>query len=287
MLRNEILTPVESKSFMRALQLAAPRIKMKVSCFHTERVIRTRRVTDSDGNAHTERYTKWVKVETFAADRDRTFRSWADTSGDLPSVFSLQNLRQDLQRSGVGETKTDADLEASQFPPGKDEQSVDVLVPKSRVLKVMLSSSYEADDAATEDHLLNEEKMFKAKHCMRDKQMAFKEELLIPGYQPSIMIVEGKRPSQLTQFWYCFWTMLLCSWAYRMWVESQISRVEWHLKKVVSIGDLQGEIERDSSAPIVRSDTLRFVSAFDGSVPIAVPVPQENDATASSVALAV
>ena len=274
-LKNRV-TPSDSKSLMCALQIAAPRIKMKVSCYHMETRHRTRSVTDSKGKSHNEHYTERVKVETFAADRDKTFRSWADVSGDLPSVFSDQNL----QRSSSGETKTD--LEASQFPPGKDEQQqqkqnrVEVFVPKFRVLQVMLSSSYEAYDAATKSHLLIEEETFCAEHRGKDNEMDFVEELLIQGHQPSIMIIDGKRPAQLTQFWYTFWTMLFCSWGYRMWVESLSSRVEWHLKKIVSIGDLQCEIERDSSAPIVRSDTLRFVSAFDCNIPIAESVQQEH-----------
>ena len=62
-------------------------------------------------------------------------------------------------------------------------------------------------------------------------------------------------------------------------MESLSTRVEWHLKKIVSIGDLQSEMDRDSSAPsapIGRSDTLRYVSAFDSNIPIAEAV-QEHD----------
>eukprot|EP00946_MAST-07B_sp_MAST-7B-sp1_P000626 g626.t1 len=244
---------------------------MKVSCYHMERREETRDVVDSEGRHDTETITKHVRIDTFAAERDKTFRSWADASGDIPNVFSDQNL----QRSSGCETKTD--LEACQFPPGKDKQNgVDVFVPKFRMLKVTLSSSYEAYDAATKSHLLMEEEAFCAEHRGKDKEMDFVEEIVIPGHRHAIMIIDGKKPAQLTEFWYIFWTFLFCSWVYRMWVESLSTRVEWHLKKIVSIGDLQSEMDRDSSAPIGRSDTLRYVSAFDCNIPIAEAV-QEHD----------
>ena len=70
---------------------------------------------------------------------------------------------------------------------------------------------------------------------------------------------------------YVWATLLFACWPYRMWVESLTSRVTWDLRKIVSIRDLQAQLQ-----PLLQRATT-YVSAYSVGIPIAEPVPDKAE----------
>ena len=194
--------------FMQRLQKAAPIIEMHVDCYHYETRHHTRTVTDSDGNTTTESYTTEEKVTTHTARRNKTFRSWADCSGALPDVYHASNMREVAeQKEESFEQKSSSSSTSSTLQPSPPE--VRVYVPRTRILKVKLNKSVRAHDVDTEIHLENEKRTFKAAHRWRDVHMEYTEKLIVPGYTPRTMIVDGPKPVFLEANTYWWATLLL------------------------------------------------------------------------------
>jgi hypothetical protein len=232
-----------SQKFQESLQRARPDITMHVECYHYE--TRTRTYTDSKGRRRTR--TERVKVVTYTGRRNKTFCSWADASGNLPT-FETAAIR------SVGASA------------------------KTRIMKIKNIKSYEPLDAATEAHFAREASAFKAANRHRDVHMSYSESFFIPGFVSKTLTIDGPTPCALGPGCYVLASLLGLTWPYRMWMECKSFRVEWSVKKVLSIGNIRQQLgAADPSAPVAQAwaplvEDITYYSPYDDALPIAKAV---------------
>ena len=98
-----------------------------------------------------------------------------------------------------------------------------------RIIKLKIEKSYEPFDEATTAHLEQQASMYKSQHYWRDTHMDYSESFDIDDYVSKTLIIDGKPPSGLGLGWFVLASLFLCTWPYRIWVETHSHRCEYVL----------------------------------------------------------
>lgn len=184
--------------------------------------------------------TTTKKVVTHVVDRQVQFRSWADCSGELPDVRSRPQ----------------------------------------KLLKVKQTLVVEPLDKATAAHLKASAETFKAEFRGKDTHMEYREATRLDGFRAKMLVVDKPIGELVGPCLYALSAVCLLSWPVHLYLERISFRATWHIKKVLSIGDLEEQLRESSHGALQAANT--FTSEYDAQVPIVQATFVEENTTTTT-----
>ena len=191
----QIATEGESDTAFELMRQAAPSIVMHNHQYHNE----THHYTDSNGHHH----SRTERVTTHTDSRPIFYSSWVDVSGPTPSV------------AGGGKKSTGS------F--------------KYSLLKVKVRKDWMNVDDFTTEAIEEQRDAFHMDNPKMDTYSVFTEELMVPNYKSNILICAGKKPFWVSWKWYVFFSLILLTFPYRMYIEYISFRANFDLVKNVTV----------------------------------------------------
>ncbi|GBG34701.1 Transmembrane protein 151-like [Hondaea fermentalgiana] len=184
-----------------AIRQRPPRLVMHAECYHYETRVRSVRESyqDANGNTHhrTRHETYQEKVVTCRYSEAKHYASWMDLSGAGPRLAEV------------------------------NQKYVGILVHVKKKL--------ECDDPDTETDLESQAQRFRDRYRNRDSHFDYRESLEIDGFRPTVFLHDASRtPVYIGPKAYVIATLLLCSWPYRVYVQTHIMHARFTLRSLIS-----------------------------------------------------
>ncbi|XXQ32774.1 TMEM151 family [Plasmodiophora brassicae] len=182
---------------IQELQNTPPVIEMAVRCYHYETRHRTVTTTDSEGRQHTHTESYDVRVDTHSATESFAYSYCTHDDGFLSSV--------------------------------------DAALPFDTV-RLQLNERITFGDAWTENAFNDRVARFRSEHAGRDTHMDYTQRMYTPGFRRHfIMSYHEHVPWYMTPLACVAASVLLLSWPYRLFVQSQTVKVVVDLRKAVFV----------------------------------------------------